>query len=119
MHLIIALMTGISSEEAWLPQPDTHTKKNQRTNTHTLTHLLPLLPVSLLSLVPAEQWRDDLSLSGMKKDKYEPKKRVEGSRKEREAGAKERQHLYFLADGGSFCLFFSNFLPCLLPHAEL
>lgn len=61
--------------------------------THTLTHLLSLLPVSLLSLVPAEQWRDDLSLSGTKKDKYEPKKRVEGSRKEREAGAKERQHL--------------------------
>lgn len=89
MHLIIALMTGISSEEAWLPQPDTKTPAE----THTLTHLLSLLPVSLLSLVPAEQWRDDLSLSGTKKDKYEPKKRVEGSRKEREAGAKERQHL--------------------------
>lgn len=52
-------------------------------------------------------------------------KRVEGRRKERGGGGggrKERQYLYFLADAGRAAFVFSikvNFLPCLLPQAEI
>ena len=64
MHFIVAVMTGISSVEAWLPQPRTHIE----------TTSLPLLSTSLLLQIPVEQWRDEPFRSLMSRGKV-PKER--------------------------------------------
>lgn len=66
------------------------------THTYTLIHLLPLLPASSLSQIPVEQWSDEPSFSlALKRGVIKERERVEGRRKEREAGGKDRQYLYF------------------------
>ena len=67
---------------------------------HTLTHLLPLLPASLLSPIPVEQWRDEPSLS-LVLTRQERRRREGGRKRSRRKGG---TLFVFLAEGDSGAL---------------